>query len=179
MTTGAPASEQTKAKYSAAEPASRVRTGLASDWRTWLIGALIVLIIGYFWYARRQAAETATTKVARPMVPVSAVRAQRGDLNLYLTAIGTVTPFNTTTIKSRVDGAIAEHPLQRRTDREGRRSAHPDRSPSLSGSAHAGGGPDGQGPGHVRRRRRSPSSAIRFCIRKACSRASISTISSR
>jgi len=105
MTTGAPASEQTKVKYSAAEAASRVRTGLASQWWTWLIGALVLLIIGYVWHARRQAAE-ATTKVVRPMVPVSAVHAQRGDLNLYLTAIGTVTPFNTTTIKSRVDGAI-------------------------------------------------------------------------
>ncbi len=107
MTTGAPASEQTKVKYSAAEGASRVRTGFASQWWTWLVGALIVLIIGYVWHARRQAAEaTAAAKVAKPMVPVSAVRAQRGDLNLYLTAIGTVTPFNTTTIKSRVDGAI-------------------------------------------------------------------------
>lgn len=105
MTTGAPASEQTQVKYSAAEAASGVRTGLASQWWTWLIGALVLLIIGYVWHARRQAAE-ATTKVVRPTVPVSAVRAQRGDLNLYLTAIGTVTPFNTTTIKSRVDGAI-------------------------------------------------------------------------
>jgi multidrug efflux system membrane fusion protein len=107
MTTGAPASEQTKMKYSAAEQASRVRTSYASDWRTWLIGALILLLVGYFWYARRQAAETAAAaKVARPPIPVSAVRATRGDLDLYITAIGAVSPFNTATIKSRVDGAI-------------------------------------------------------------------------
>ena len=112
ITTGAPASEQTKAKYSAAETASRIRIGYARDWRTWLIGALILLVVGYFWHARRQAAEaTAAAKVAQPMVPVSAVRAQRGDLNLYLTAIGAVTPFNTTTIKSRVDGAIVKIPF--------------------------------------------------------------------
>jgi membrane fusion protein, multidrug efflux system len=104
MTTGAPG-EQTKAKYSGAQPASRV--GYAGQWKTWLIGGLVLLAVGYFWHARRQAAEaTAAAKVARPMVPVSAVKAQRGDLNLYLTAIGTVTPFNTTTVKSRVDGAI-------------------------------------------------------------------------
>ncbi len=107
MTTGVPASEPTKVKYSAAETASRVRTGLASDWRTWLVAALILLVVGYAWYAHRRAAEaTAATKMVRPMVPVSAVRATRGDLNLYLTGIGTVTPFNTATVKSRVDGAI-------------------------------------------------------------------------
>jgi membrane fusion protein, multidrug efflux system len=107
MTTGAPASEPTKVKYSAAETSARVRTGYASDWRMWLTGALIVLVVGYFWYAHRQAAQaTAAAKVVRPMIPVSAVRATRGDLNLYLTGIGTVTPFNTTTVKSRVDGAI-------------------------------------------------------------------------
>jgi multidrug efflux system membrane fusion protein len=107
MTSGAPSGEQTKVKYSATETASRIRSRYAGDWRMWLTGALILLVVGYFWHARRQAAEaTAASKVARPMVPVSAVTAQRGDLNLYLTAIGTVTPFNTTTVKSRVDGAI-------------------------------------------------------------------------
>jgi multidrug efflux system membrane fusion protein len=107
MTTGAPASEQTKAKYSAADPASRTRAGLASDWRTWLIGGLFVLIVVYFWHAHRLAVEAAAaSKNARPMIPVTAVQAERGDLSLFLTAIGAVTPFNTTTVKSRVDGAI-------------------------------------------------------------------------
>ncbi|HLI82117.1 MAG TPA: MdtA/MuxA family multidrug efflux RND transporter periplasmic adaptor subunit [Candidatus Binataceae bacterium] len=68
---------------------------------------MIVLVIAYFWRAHRQAVEAAAAqKNARPMIPVSAVQAQLGDLDLYLTAIGSVTPFNTTTVKSRVDGAI-------------------------------------------------------------------------
>ncbi len=104
MTTGAPASESTKLKYSAAET-ERVRTGYAADWRTWLVGVLVVLVVAYFWYAHRQAAQT-TTKMARPAIPVSAARATRGDLKVFLSAIGAVTPFNTTTVKSRVDGAI-------------------------------------------------------------------------
>lgn len=104
MTTGAPASESTKLKYSAAETASQTRSGLASDWRTWVV-VLVLLVAGYFWYAHRQAAQT-TTKLARPAIPVSAARATRGDLNVFLSAIGAVTPFNTTTVKSRVDGAI-------------------------------------------------------------------------
>jgi multidrug efflux system membrane fusion protein len=46
--------------------------------------------------------------VVRPSIPVSAAKAQTGNLNIYLSAIGAVTPFNTTTVKSRVDGAIQE-----------------------------------------------------------------------
>jgi membrane fusion protein, multidrug efflux system len=39
-------------------------------------------------------------------VPVAASAATRGDLNRYLTAIGSVTAFNTVTVKTRVDGQI-------------------------------------------------------------------------
>src|SRR5271166_2213235 len=104
MTTGAPATGQTQAKYSATA-APRTRAGLASDWRAWAIGALILLTIGYFWRAHRQAVE-ASIKPVRPMIPVSAANAQRGNLDLYLTAIGSVSPFNTATIKTRVNGTV-------------------------------------------------------------------------
>ena len=39
-------------------------------------------------------------------VPVAAVAATQGDLNQYINAIGTVTAYNTVTIKSRVDGQL-------------------------------------------------------------------------
>ncbi|HZT32548.1 MAG TPA: MdtA/MuxA family multidrug efflux RND transporter periplasmic adaptor subunit [Bryobacteraceae bacterium] len=42
----------------------------------------------------------------RPGIPVAAVQARLGDFNRYLSALGTVTPFNTVTVKSRVDGQI-------------------------------------------------------------------------
>src|ERR1022692_652369 len=106
-TTSAPATEPTKAKYSATE--SEVHTGYVSQWWVWVLGALVVISIVYVWHARRQAAQAAAAaKAVRPMVPVSAVHAQRGDLNLYLTALGSVSPFNTATIKSRVDGTIVD-----------------------------------------------------------------------
>jgi multidrug efflux system membrane fusion protein len=104
MTTGAPATGPTKAEYSAAAT-SRTRSSLASDWRAWAIGALIVLTIGYFWRAHRQALE-ASIRPVRPMIPVTAANAQRGNLDLYLTAIGSVSPFNTATIKARVNGTV-------------------------------------------------------------------------
>jgi len=105
MTTGAPITEQTKAKYVA--PETTARAGLASDWRVWVAGALVLLVVAYFWRAHRQALEAAAAaKNKHPMIPVTAVQAQRGDLKLYLSAIGSVSPFNTTTVKTRVTGAI-------------------------------------------------------------------------
>ena len=41
-------------------------------------------------------------------MPVSATEVKRGDLNRYLAAIGTVTAFNTVTVKTRVDGQIVK-----------------------------------------------------------------------
>jgi multidrug efflux system membrane fusion protein len=39
-------------------------------------------------------------------IPVTTVAARIGDLDRYLTGLGTVTPFNTVTLKTRVDGQI-------------------------------------------------------------------------
>lgn len=41
-------------------------------------------------------------------VPVVTAAAERGDVPVDLTGIGTVTPFNTVTIRSRVDGALQQ-----------------------------------------------------------------------
>ena len=41
-------------------------------------------------------------------VPVAATAARRGDLPVYLEGLGTVTAFNTVTVKSRVDGQLTD-----------------------------------------------------------------------
>jgi multidrug efflux system membrane fusion protein len=43
---------------------------------------------------------------AAQTVPVTAVAAKKGDIGIYLTGLGAVTPVRTVTVKSRVDGEL-------------------------------------------------------------------------
>ncbi len=72
-----------------------------------LIASLLVL---YFLIARNRNAQgtsaQASPAMAHPIVPVAAAPAKLGDLNQYISAIGSVLPYNTVTVKSRVDGQL-------------------------------------------------------------------------
>jgi membrane fusion protein, multidrug efflux system len=75
-------------------------------WKTWLV-VLIVAIVGIYYLSGRNSSDSAVPPaMAHPVVPVSAVSAKLGDLNQYISAIGTVTPYNVVTVKSRVDGQL-------------------------------------------------------------------------
>ncbi len=89
--------------------------------RVWAIGFLVCLLgggAGYYYYT----GGAASTDAARPpeaargpgkkgdgagrVTPVVAQPAKKGDINVYLTSLGTVTPVRTVTVRSRVDGQI-------------------------------------------------------------------------
>jgi multidrug efflux system membrane fusion protein len=79
----------------------------------WFVLVLLLLGVGgYFWYAHHQTKQHATTTsghaAARRSIPVVASVATAGDLPIYLTGLGTVTPLNTVTVRSRVDGQITK-----------------------------------------------------------------------
>jgi membrane fusion protein, multidrug efflux system len=83
----------------------------SNRWLWLTILALVIVIGGYLLLsrqseARKKAAQAAAA--AHPAVPVAVAPAKRGNLDRYLTAIGTVTAFNTVTVKPRVDGQIVK-----------------------------------------------------------------------
>ena len=89
-----------------AEVQSWIEKALAR-WRLWAV-LLGVAIIGIYYLAGRSSDSAAPAMMAHPMVPVAAVPAKAGDLKQYISAIGTVTPYNTVTVKSRVDGELVK-----------------------------------------------------------------------
>ncbi len=71
----------------------------------------MLIVAGYFILGRyleaRKSAQAAAA-AHHSAVPVSATAVRQGDLNRYLVAIGSVTAFNTVTVKTRVDGQIVK-----------------------------------------------------------------------
>lgn len=82
-----------------------------SRWWLWL---LILAVLGYGGYlVFRSLSKTAApapgprgASMAGRSVPVVAAAAQRGNLPVYLRGLGSVTAFNTVTVRSRVDGQL-------------------------------------------------------------------------
>jgi len=79
---------------------------VSQRWRLWLVVLAIAGLGFYFLFPRGGDTSAVSPAMAHPTVPVSAAPAKLGDLNQYISAIGSVTAYNTVTIKSRVDGQL-------------------------------------------------------------------------
>jgi len=89
----------------ASEPGRRGRR----HW--WLLILVLVLgALGWYVVSGRSGASKAknAAKPAAPPTAVLALPARKGDVGVYLNGLGTVTPLNTVTVKSRVDGQLME-----------------------------------------------------------------------
>jgi multidrug efflux system membrane fusion protein len=76
--------------------------------RRWWLLLLALVAVGLaisLWVARASPAKTARPAGARA-VPVVGATARRGDLGVYQAGLGTVTPLQTVTVRSRVDGEL-------------------------------------------------------------------------
>ncbi len=79
--------------------------------RYWWLGLLAVVLLSWLAYSHlikaRQTAGLVKGSLPRQTnVAVTAAAATKGDINIYLTGLGTVTPIGTVTVKSRVDGEL-------------------------------------------------------------------------
>src|SRR5215472_13732145 len=75
----------------------------------WFLVFLVIALSGYFFYTRNKhgaAPAKAPSAAANRAIPVVAATASLGNMGVYLTGLGTVTAFNTVTVRTRVDGEL-------------------------------------------------------------------------
>lgn len=80
----------------------------------WLIVLILVAAVGYYLWSKSNTTSAAagSTKGAGKngkgpaATPVVAAKAYKGDIGIYYTGLGAVTPLNTVTVKSRIDGQL-------------------------------------------------------------------------
>lgn len=84
-----------------------------ASYKRWIVGLLMTaaVAVGVYLFRDRlggaqQPAANRRSGTGAQTVPVLTAKAQTGEINEYLTGLGTVTPLNTVTVKSRVDGQL-------------------------------------------------------------------------
>ncbi len=104
--TGATANEQVElaqpSRTRLVKPTTRRR------WWLWLLvlgAALIAVLLIVRWQTQRSAAAK-SRETGPPTVPVVVASARKGEIPVYLNALGSATPFNTVTVRSRIDGQL-------------------------------------------------------------------------
>ena len=76
-------------------------------WWPWLLALVVVVAAMALWLTRASRAQSSAARPAGPRaVPVVGATARSGDLGIYQTGLGTVTPLKTVTVRSRVDGEL-------------------------------------------------------------------------
>jgi multidrug efflux system membrane fusion protein len=93
------------------EPPAQVATR-ASTWRrvAWVVGAIVLIAAGAWYWWHKSSDSTGPGRGGSDpnakALPVVATPARQGDIDVYLGALGTVTPRNVVTVRSRVDGQL-------------------------------------------------------------------------
>ena len=99
--------------------AASVAASSKSRWWLWVLVLAAIAVGGWYYHNSRSAGSAADAaapgapskgkggfSAGGVVVPVVVATAQRGDLPVYFNGLGTVTAFNTVTVRSRVDGQL-------------------------------------------------------------------------
>jgi len=86
----------------------------ARKWWLWIVLILVLASLGVFWSrthsavigSQKEAAPKQGKAAGSPATPVVAAKAVKGNIGVYVTGLGAITPIYTVTIKSRVDGQL-------------------------------------------------------------------------
>src|SRR5258708_1952773 len=112
----------------------------------WIVVLVIVLAVGArVWKIRKNTQEQVTqgermAAMADRPTPVQTIAVQQKTMPIYLTALGTVTAYNTVTLKSRVDGQLIRVNVQEgQAVRQGQLLAEIDPAPYQAALAQAEG----------------------------------------
>ncbi|HTR85816.1 MAG TPA: efflux RND transporter periplasmic adaptor subunit [Reyranella sp.] len=82
---------------------TRLRT---RNWWIAIAGLLLIVVAVGGWFSRHEVHEDKAAAKPPPPVPVTVAEARTGDYPVYLLGLGTVQPFDTVTVRSRVDGQV-------------------------------------------------------------------------
>lgn len=115
-------------------------------WRKIVLLLLVLAAVAFAWWRiqgnKKEAAVTQarTEQAANRPIPVTVSAVQSRTMPIYLTALGTVTAYNTVTVKSRVDGQLLSVPVREGQQvRQGQTLATIDPRPYLAVQAQAEG----------------------------------------
>jgi multidrug efflux system membrane fusion protein len=104
--TGATANEQLEiaqpSRTKLVKPTTRRR------WWLWLLvlGAVLIAVLLIVRWQTQRSAAAKSRETGPPTVPVVVASARKGQIPVYLNALGSATPFNTVTVRSRIDGQL-------------------------------------------------------------------------
>ncbi len=79
--------------------------------RTWIIAGILILIMVVIWAYRSNTASSTRAGGRGGMnapLPVVVKAAEKGDLNIYLNALGAVTPLEMVTLRTQISGQLIE-----------------------------------------------------------------------